>query len=180
MVQKCVLKNCLANCLLSALCKFQLINCHPECRSLVVALTFDYATQGEFRIALLTHSPRSPGFSDKLPALLREHAHGQLVLFTSRRQMQTCHGALPRDLLEQVQGVCSRTELLRERGRRMKVGERLIFFGLQSFGEAIEVPGLKCCIVSLQPLLEGTQSEDGPSRRCLSQERFVRLESRLS
>ena len=71
-----------------------------------MALTFDYVTQGDFRIALLTHSPRSPGFSDelcdKLPTLLREHYHGQLVQFTSRRQMQACHGAFPRDLLEQV------------------------------------------------------------------------------
>ena len=126
------------------------MNRFPERRSLVVASPFDYATQGELRIAPMTHSPRSPGFSDelcdKLPALLREHAHGQLVLFTSRRQMQACHAALPQDLLDQVlvQGVRSRTELLREHGRRVKAGERSIIFGLQSFGEGIDLPGPLC------------------------------------
>ena len=123
------------------------MNRFPERRSLVVDSPFDYATQGELRIAPMTHSPKSPGFSDelcdKLPGLLREHPHGQLVLFTSRRQMQACHAALPKDLLDQVlvQGVRSRTELLREHGRRVKAGERSIIFGLQSFGEGIDLPG---------------------------------------
>ena len=126
------------------------MNRFPERRSLVVDSPFDYATQGELRIAPMTHSPKSPGFSDelcdKLPGLLREHPHGQLVLFTSRRQMQACHAALPNDLLEQVlvQGVRSRTELLREHGRRVKAGERSIIFGLQSFGEGIDLPGALC------------------------------------
>jgi ATP-dependent DNA helicase DinG len=65
------------------------MNRFPKRRSLAVASPFDYATQGELRIAPMTHSPKSAGFCDelcdKLPALLREHPHGQLVLFTSRR-----------------------------------------------------------------------------------------------
>lgn len=119
-------------------------------RALVVASPFDYARQGELRIAPMAHSPKSAGFSaelcDKLPGLLREHAHGQLVLFTSRRQMQACHSALPQDLLAQVQvqGVSSRTELLKEHSRRVQAGERSIIFGLQSFGEGIDLPGPLC------------------------------------
>ncbi|WP_349282428.1 ATP-dependent DNA helicase DinG [Polaromonas hydrogenivorans] len=126
------------------------MNRFPERRSLVVDSPFDYATQGELRIAPMAHSPKNPGFSDelcdKLPGLLREHRHGQLVLFTSRRQMQACHAALPHDLLDQVlvQGVRSRTELLREHGQRVKAGERSIIFGLQSFGEGIDLPGALC------------------------------------
>ena len=126
------------------------MNRFPERRSLVVDSPFDYQAQGELRIAPMTHSPKSPGFSgelcDKLPGLLREHPHGQLVLFTSRRQMQACHAALPNDLLEQVlvQGVRSRTELLKEHSRRIKAGERSIIFGLQSFGEGIDLPGRLC------------------------------------
>ena len=60
--------------------------------------------------------------------------------------MQACHGALPQDLVEQVlvQGVRSRTELLREHGRRVKAGARSIIFGLQSFGEGIDLPGQLC------------------------------------
>ncbi|MEO7952633.1 MAG: helicase C-terminal domain-containing protein, partial [Polaromonas sp.] len=81
-----------------------------------------------------------------LPALLREHQHGQLVLFTSRRQMQSCHAALPGDLSAQVQvqGTRSRTELLKEHSRRVIAGERSIIFGLQSFGEGIDLPGQLC------------------------------------
>lgn len=126
------------------------MNRFPDRRALVVASPFDYAVQGELRIAAMKHSPKSPGFSDelcqKLPDLLREHLHGQLALFTSRRQMQACHAALPRDLLAQVQvqGTRSRTELLREHSRRVIAGERSIIFGLQSFGEGIDLPGQLC------------------------------------
>ena len=126
------------------------MNRFPERRALVVASPFDYATQGELRIAPMKHSPKSPGFSDelceKLPKLLREHHHGQLVLFTSKRQMQACHAALPKDLVGQVQvqGVRSRTELLKEHSRRVIAGERSIIFGLQSFGEGIDLPGQLC------------------------------------
>ena len=126
------------------------MNRFPGRRALVVASPFDYATQGELRIAPMKHSPKSPGFSgelcDKLPGLLREHPHGQLVLFTSRRQMQACHAALPDDLASQVQmqGIRSRTELLREHSRRIIAGERSIIFGLQSFGEGIDLPGPLC------------------------------------
>lgn len=126
------------------------LNRFAERRSLVVASPFDYAVQGELRIAPMKHSPKSSGFSDelcdKLPGLLREHPHGQLVLFTSRRQMQACHASLPSDLLAQVQvqGVRSRTELLKEHSRRVLAGERSIIFGLQSFGEGIDLPGALC------------------------------------
>ncbi|MBH2020471.1 MAG: ATP-dependent DNA helicase DinG [Burkholderiales bacterium] len=126
------------------------MNRFPERRALVVASPFDYAIQGELRIAPMQHSPKSPGFSgelcDRLPGLLREHPHGQLVLFTSKRQMQACHAALPKDISDQVlvQGVRSRTELLKEHVRRVLAGERSIIFGLQSFGEGIDLPGELC------------------------------------
>lgn len=126
------------------------MNRYPERRALVVASPFDYATQGELRIAPMQHSPKSAGFSDelcaKLPDLLREHEHGQLVLFTSRRQMQACHAALPKDLAAEVlvQGARSRTDLLKEHSRRIIAGERSIIFGLQSFGEGIDLPGELC------------------------------------
>lgn len=126
------------------------MNRFPERRSLVVASPFDYATQGELRIAPMRHSPKSPEFSEELcealPGLLREHHHGQLVLFTSKRQMQACHAALPKDLIGQVQmqGDRSRTELLKEHSRCVASGKRSIIFGLQSFGEGIDLPGQLC------------------------------------
>ena len=126
------------------------LNRFPKRLSLVVTSPFNYAIQGELRIAAMQHSPKNAGFSDelcqKLPELLREHHHGQLVLFTSKRQMQACHASLPRDLLEQVQvqGECSRTQLLKEHSRRVANGKRSIIFGLQSFGEGIDLPGKLC------------------------------------
>ena len=126
------------------------MNRFPERRALVVASPFNYATQGELRIAPMKHSPKSAEFSDELcqtlPELLREHHHGQLVLFTSKRQMQACHAALPADLGDQVQiqGARSRSELLKEHSRRIALGERSIIFGLQSFGEGIDLPGQLC------------------------------------
>jgi len=126
------------------------MNRFPERRAMVVASPFDYAKQGELRIAAMRNSPKSPDFSQELchvlPALLREHRHGQLVLFTSRRQMEACHAALPRDLTGQVQmqGERSRTQLLAEHGRRIARGKPSIIFGLQSFGEGIDLPGPLC------------------------------------
>jgi ATP-dependent DNA helicase DinG len=68
------------------------------------------------------------------------------VLFTSKRQMRACHAALPGELAEQVQmqGERSRAELLKEHGRRVAAGRRSIIFGLQSFGEGIDLPGRLC------------------------------------
>jgi ATP-dependent DNA helicase DinG len=126
------------------------LNRFAERRALVVASPFNYATQGELRIAPMKHSPKSPEFSDELcqtlPVLLREHHHGQLVLFTSKRQMRACYAGLPADLSEQaqIQGERSRTELLKEHGRRIALGKRSIIFGLQSFGEGIDLPGRLC------------------------------------
>lgn len=81
------------------------LNRFPERRAPVLSSPFDYANQGELRIAAMTHSLKSAGFSEelcqKLPGLLREHQHGQLVLFTSKPQMAACHSALPRDLIDQ-------------------------------------------------------------------------------
>jgi len=130
--------------------RFSGLNRFAERRALVVASPFDYATQGELRIAAMQHSPKSAEFSAELcrvlPGLLRAHDHGQLVLFTSRRQMQACHAALPGELSEQVQvqGQRSRTEVLKEHGRRVGLGQRSILFGLQSFGEGIDLPGRLC------------------------------------
>lgn len=126
------------------------MNRFADRRALAVASPFDYARQGELHIAPMASSPKGPEFSDELcrtlPMLLREHRHGKLVLFTSRRQLLACHTALPPDLHERVlvQGERSRTDLLAEHGRRVARGERSIIFGLQSLGEGIDLPGKLC------------------------------------
>ena len=126
------------------------MNRYPERTALMVASPFDYAKQGELHIAPMTQSPKSAGFSEELcklmPTLLKKHKHGQLVLFTSKSQMNACYMALSKDLrsLVLMQGDGSRTQLLKEHARRIEEGERSILFGLQSFGEGIDLPGKLC------------------------------------
>lgn len=126
------------------------MNRFPQRRALMVASPFNYETQGELRIAPMMNSPKSANFCAELcatlPSLLQEHRHGQLVLFTSKRQMHACYEALPPDLVKdvQVQGERGRNELLKEHGRRVAAGKRSIIFGLQSFGEGIDLPGQLC------------------------------------
>lgn len=54
------------------------MNRFPERRAMVVASPFDYARQGELRIAPMSHSPKSPDFSEELcrtlPSLLTDRA----------------------------------------------------------------------------------------------------------
>ena len=81
---------------------------------------------------------------------LREVKRGALVLFTSRAQMRQAqallergeHSAL-RDLVL-VQGEASRTLLLRRHAERVQAGGASILFGLQSFGEGLDLPGELC------------------------------------
>lgn len=126
------------------------LNRYPAHTSLVVASPFDHANQGELHIPQLTHNPKSAAFSDELcallPRLLRGHERGQLALFTSRRQMQACYEALPPDLKAQtqMQGDKSRREMLRTHAERVEAGGRSVLFGLQSFGEGIDLPGALC------------------------------------
>ncbi len=126
------------------------MNRFPQRRALMVASPFNYETQGELRIAPMMNSPKSAHFCaelcETLPGLLQEHQYGQLVLFTSKRQMRACYEALPKDLVKdvQVQGDRARNELLKEHGHRVASGKRSIIFGLQSFGEGIDLPGPLC------------------------------------
>src|SRR5690606_14179779 len=84
--------------------------------------------------------------SEVLPALLDSHEKGQLVLFTSKKQMQAVYDALPPALKDRVlvQGALPRQKLLEQHIARVKAGERSILFGLQSMGEGIDLPGQLC------------------------------------
>lgn len=151
-----------------------------------MALTFDYATQGELYIASITHSTKSPGFSDKLCSCRLCFASMTMGNWCSSRPDARCRPAMapyPGICLSRCWcRACLRNELLRERGQRVKAGERSINLGLQSFGEGIEVPGLKCWIVDSQSATSvGWNLErKWPEPALLGQERFVRPESRLS
>jgi ATP-dependent DNA helicase DinG len=116
---------------------------------------FDHARQGRLVVVQTTADPKDvDGYTREmlasLMADLREVERGALVLFTSRAQMRQAqallergeHGALRDRVL--VQGEASRTVLLRRHAERVAEGKSSVLFGLQSFGEGLDLPGELC------------------------------------
>jgi ATP-dependent DNA helicase DinG len=116
---------------------------------------FDHATQGRLVVVQTQADPKDvEGYTremlDLLMADLAEVRRGALVLFTSKAQMKRAQELLERgqyrDLREQVlvQGEASRSQLLRRHAERVEAGQASILFGLQSFGEGLDLPGELC------------------------------------
>lgn len=116
---------------------------------------FDHARQGRLVVVQTVADPKDvDGYTREmlasLMADLKEVRRGALVLFTSRAQMRQAQGLLERGehgaLRERVlvQGEASRTVLLRRHAERVADGEASILFGLQSFGEGLDLPGELC------------------------------------
>lgn len=116
---------------------------------------FDHARQGRLVVVQTAADPKDVDAytREMLAALLvdlREVSRGALVLFTSRAQMRQAqallergeHGALRERVL--VQGDASRTVLLRRHAERVADGQPSVLFGLQSFGEGLDLPGELC------------------------------------
>jgi ATP-dependent DNA helicase DinG len=85
---------------------------------------------------------------------LREVEHGALVLFTSRAQMKAAVDVLDAELLSVVlvQGQLSRARLLGTHTARVEAGQPSVIFGMQSFGEGLDLPGRLCETVFITKL----------------------------
>ncbi len=116
---------------------------------------FDHAKQGRLVVVQTAADPKDvDGYTremlDLLMTDLRQVTRGALVLFTSRVQMRAAIALLERgantELRERVlvQGEASRTVLLKRHAQRVADGEASILFGLQSFGEGLDLPGELC------------------------------------
>jgi ATP-dependent DNA helicase DinG len=116
---------------------------------------FDHAQQGRLVVVQTQHDPKDvEGYSREMLDLLlddlRQVRRGALVLFTSRALMRRAQDLLERglhsELREQVlvQGEASRTVLLQRHADRVAAGGASILFGLQSFGEGLDLPGELC------------------------------------
>lgn len=112
---------------------------------------FDFSRQG--RLITVDHLPdpkQAEAFTaDMVQALmgdLHEVKHGALVLFTSRAQLRQAEEALPDDLRANVlvQTAWPRTQLLARHRERVADGLPSIIFGMQSFGEGLDLPGRLC------------------------------------
>ncbi|WP_308368340.1 MULTISPECIES: ATP-dependent DNA helicase DinG [unclassified Microbulbifer] len=82
---------------------------------------------------------------DALPELLQDSG-GALVLFSSRRQMETVYEALPGTWRNRilVQGQRSRQQLLEIHRETVDGGGSSVLFGLASFAEGLDLPGDYC------------------------------------
>ncbi|MEZ5705050.1 MAG: ATP-dependent DNA helicase DinG [Burkholderiaceae bacterium] len=116
---------------------------------------FNHAEQGRLIVVQTRADPKDvDGYSremlDALMEDLTQVQRGALVLFTSRALMRRAqdllergmHGALRDKIL--VQGEASRTLLIKRHAERVADGAASILFGLQSFGEGLDLPGELC------------------------------------
>lgn len=119
--------------------------------TLEVASPFDYAAQGTLVAAETRADPKNAAqfTAEMVDALLHDIArveYGALVLFTSREQMRQAVDALPTAMrsVVLVQNALPRTQLLKRHRERVDNGEPSVIFGMQSFGEGLDLPGRLC------------------------------------
>jgi ATP-dependent DNA helicase DinG len=131
----------------------------PQVNTLAVESPFDYRTQGQLIVSDTAADPKQVDLytTQMVAALvddLRQVPHGALVLFTSRVQMQAAVSALDANLLDivLVQGQMARSRLLGIHQARVEAGRASVIFGLQSFGEGLDLPGLLCETVFIAKL----------------------------
>jgi ATP-dependent DNA helicase DinG len=128
-------------------------------QSLAVSSPFNYARQGTLSVIPTRAEPKQAEAytAEMVAALMRDLEsvrHGALVLFTSRAQMQAAADAVPGHLMDMMlmQGTQSRTRLLEQHRTRVQDGMPSVLFGLQSFGEGLDLPGDLCETVFIAKL----------------------------
>jgi ATP-dependent DNA helicase DinG len=131
----------------------------PHVQALEVASPFNYATQGTLTVVHTRADPKQADAytTEMVHALMADLEHvrlGALVLFTSRAQMRSAVDAIPGFLQDMVlvQGTQSRTRLLEAHRARVESGMPSVLFGLQSFGEGLDLPGALCETVFIAKL----------------------------
>jgi ATP-dependent DNA helicase DinG len=139
---------------------------NPNVQALEVASPFDYATQGTLTVVHTRANPKqAEAYTREMAAeLMNDLANverGALVLFTSRAQMRVATESLPAALMEVVlvQGTQSRARLLATHTARIEAGFASVIFGMQSFGEGLDLPGKLCETVFITKLPFAPPSE---------------------
>jgi ATP-dependent DNA helicase DinG len=123
----------------------------PDVSVLEVSSPFDHARQGRLVLGGVAADPRdAAAYQEAVQAALLQDLptvqKGALVLFTARAHLQQVVAALPAEWRERVlvQGQLPRARLLARHRERVRAGEPSILFGLQSFGEGMDLPGPLC------------------------------------
>lgn len=131
----------------------------PDASALAVPSPFDFAAQGRFEVVETRNDPReAAAYTREMIALLMvdltEVKDGALVLFTSRDQMRQAVAALPDRLRPYVlvQGDWPRSVLLQRHRQAVVRGDMSVIFGMQSFGEGLDLPGRECTTLFIAKL----------------------------
>jgi ATP-dependent DNA helicase DinG len=139
---------------------------NPHVQALEVSSPFNYTTQGRLTVVHTQADPKNAAAytTEMVQALLQDIAQvkrGALVLFTSRAQMRAATEALPGYLQDMVlvQGTQSRARLLKAHSERVESAMPSVLFGLQSFGEGLDLPGTLCETVFIAKLPFAPPSE---------------------
>ena len=136
------------------------LNWFPATQTFEAQSPFNYEEQGTFSVPDMQECPSANAqghtqeLSEAIPRELEDLKHGALVLFTSKKQMKQVYEDLPEDFLKDVlmQGDQARSKLLAQHEQRIEKGQRSILFGMQSFGEGMDLPGQLCEVVVITKL----------------------------
>ena len=131
----------------------------PTLATLEVASPFDYPSQGVLWAHHTQADPKHAGpfTQEMVHTLLHDLARvqtGALVLFTSKEQMRQAVDALPSALRSKVlvQNTMPRFALLNKHREQVEAGQASIIFGMQSFGEGLDLPGALCASLFITKL----------------------------
>lgn len=136
------------------------LNWFPATQTFEAQSPFNYEEQGTFSVPDMQECPSANAqghtqeLSEAIPRELEDLKNGALVLFTSKKQMKQVYEDLPEDFLRDVlmQGDQARSKLLAQHEQRIEKGQRSILFGMQSFGEGMDLPGKLCEVVVITKL----------------------------
>ncbi len=134
---------------------FAIDNGVPEHAEMVsLASPFDLPNQAELIVPSFPVTPDDREGHPKEVAryLVREldwNSKGSIVLFTSRWKMEKVADLMPLAQRNRVlvQGEGNKSQLITEHLRRIAAGEGSVLFGLNSFGEGLDLPGEACTTV---------------------------------
>ena len=131
----------------------------PTLATLEVASPFDYPSQGVLWAHHTQADPKHAGpfTQEMVHTLLHDLASvqtGALVLFTSKEQMRQAVDALPSAMRSKVlvQNTMPRFALLNKHREQVEAGQASIIFGMQSFGEGLDLPGALCASLFITKL----------------------------
>ncbi|MCP3907156.1 MAG: ATP-dependent DNA helicase DinG [Oceanicoccus sp.] len=116
----------------------------------VVPSPFNFAEAGELVVPQMPCEPsdaeaHTEALIDMLPELLNSK-QGSLVLFASRRQMEQVFEGITLEWQQRIimQGHYPKHEVLRMHKEAVDAGDGSVIFGLASFAEGVDLPGLYC------------------------------------